>query len=278
MLVCARLDSLSNLAFQGRSQKDNFIRLLLHHSGHREDILHISLPEFYEYLDFQSYMLPASIAKDGRLHVHPRNDDSYLTFLWNSGIPLTRRHIGSLLRSFLHAIRRNYRVFPNQKLALRSIDTQDSVVDLLSATLEKRQKTLSVDMSGVGSSLANLVKEFSLGSVLYREYRCGIIHQFGVTVRQTDFYSKPDIYYATFYNKAGVASPRLRVQFPAGFLLTTLCNCLESYKSRLLHTKRLPSDIYGEICDVANELRYLDLKSIEEGRDVRIAITPGNGS
>jgi hypothetical protein len=279
LLVCARLDSLSNLAFHKKSQKDNFIDFLVHHSGHKDKILSVSVPDLYDYLAYQAWVLPGALEKDGRLHVFdPRRDERYISFVWNSGIPITQKHVGLFLKALMTAIRKKYRVLPNQKLTLPSIDSAKRLADLFTAVMRKRSKRLLTETSRVGNSLSMFIKEFSLASLLYREYRCGIIHEYGVDVDPTDFYSKREIYFRTLCNDLVYPTRRLRLQFPAKFLLRILLKSLDSYRSRLLQTRRLPFDMFDEICDFMKELQFLDDKSVQQGRDIGIALTAGNGS
>lgn len=123
-----------------------------------------------------------------------------------------------------------------------------------------------------------MIKDFSLASMLYREYRCGIIHEYEVDVDPLDFYSKREVYFRTLYNEFVYPTRRLRVQFSASFLLDLLVNSINSYRKRLQQIKRLPIDLYSEICDFMEDLDYLDEDSIGEGRDVGINISTSNSS
>ncbi len=279
LLVCARLDSLSNLAFTGKSQKDNFIDFIIHHSSNKTKLLEISVPDFFEYLGNQLWVLPGSLEKAGRFHMFdPRRDEQFILFVWNSGIALTVEKVGSLLKFLMDVLRRKYRVIPNQSLSKNSIDNANNIVTYLEDAAKKHKKPFVGEAVYSNKYLLSLIKDFSLASLLYRKYRCGIIHEYGVNIRSTDFFSKHDIYWQPFYNDIAEPTRRLGVQFSAQFLLKLLTNCVNSYKLRLLKTKQLPIELFLEICDFMNEIKYLDDRTIPEGKDVGINIRLGNGS
>jgi hypothetical protein len=279
LLVCARLDSLSNMAFRKKSQKDNFVEFLIHHSGHKNKILSISLPDFYDYLSYQRWVLPGSLEKDGRLHMFdPRRDEKYVTFIWNSGIPINQTKVETLLKFLLRSLKNNYRVLPNQSTSKKSIDSLNNVVRCLEYLAKRSNRTFFREAIVSNQHLSNMIKEFSLASILYKEYRCGIIHEYGVDVDPVHFYSRRQVYFRTLYNDLVYPTRRLSVQFSARFLFDLLVNSISSYRKRLQQTKRLPIDLYSEICDYMKDLDYLDEDSIAEGRDVGMSISVSNSS
>jgi hypothetical protein len=279
LLVCARLDALSNLAFTGKSQKDNFIDFLKHHSGLENKIHAISLPDFFEYLSYQLWVLPGSLEKDGRLHMFdPRRDEQFFLFVWHSGIPITRNKVGALLKFLIRAIKQKYRVLPNHKPNRQSIDTLSHIVGYLESAAQRMGKSFIKEAIGSNKHLSDMIKDFSLGALLYRKYRCGIIHEYGVDVDSSDFFSKHDLYWQTVYSLVGEPTRRLRLQFPAKLLLELFTKSLQSYKLRLQKTKQLPIELFTEICNFMSETEYLDEKSIPSGKDVGVNIRSSNSS
>ncbi len=276
LLVCARLDSFLNLAFTGKSQKDNFVDFLTHHSGNKTKLLEISVPDFFEHLGYHLWVLPGCLEKEGRFHMFdPRRDEQFVLFIWNSGIALTQEKVGFLLKFLMNALRRRYRVLPNQPLSKNSADNASNIVTYLEDEAKKHKKAFVREAICSNKYLFSLIKDFSLASLLYREYRCGIIHEYGVDIRSTDFFGKHDVYWQPFYNDIAEPTHRLRIQFPAQFLLKLLTNCVNSYKLRLQKTKQLPEELFFEICDFMNELKYLDERTIPEGKDVGVNIRSG---
>jgi hypothetical protein len=279
LLVCSRLDSLSNMAFQKKSQKDNFIEFLIHHSGYKNKILSISLPDFYDFLCYQLWVLPGSLEKDGRLHMFdPSRDEKYVMFIWNSGIPINQTQVETLLKFLLRSLKNNYRVLPNQSTSKRSIDSLDNVVQCFENLAKGSNKKFFREAIVSNQHLSNMIKEFSLASILYKEYRCGIIHEYGIDIDPVHFYSERQVYFRTLYNDYVYPTRKLGVQFSARFLFDLLVNSINSYRKRLKQTKRLPIDIYSEICDYIKDLDYLDEDSIGKGRDIGLKISLSNSS
>jgi hypothetical protein len=273
LLVCARLDALSNLAFTGKSQKDNFIDFLTHHSGIKNKILEIGLPHLFDYLCYHEYVLPGSLEREGRLYMlDPRRDEQFVLFVWHSGIGITQDKVGVLLKFLIRAIKQKYRVLPNQKLTKQSIDTLSNIIGYLENSAKRTRKSFIKEAICSNKYLSNMIKDFSLGALLYREYRCGIIHDYGVEVDSADFFSKNTICWQTVYNDLVQPTRRLRIQFPARMLLELFTSSLHSYKLRLQKSKQLPIELFGQICDFMKEMKYLDDKSIPSGKDVGVNI------
>jgi hypothetical protein len=133
LLTCARLDSLANLAFTAKSQKDAFVNFLRQHSGITATFEQISVADFYDFLAYQLWVLPGTVEKPGRLHMFdPRQDERYITFLWASELPITVEALGALVRFILAALKRRYRVSPTQALRRSSLDTFDCLSSTLS--------------------------------------------------------------------------------------------------------------------------------------------------
>lgn len=211
--------------------------------------------------------------KEGRFHMFdPRRDGQFILFIWNSGIALTQEKIGFLLKFLMNALKKRYRVLPNQPLSKDSSDTASNIVTYLEDEAKKQKRTFVREAICSNKYLLSLIKDYSLASLLYREYRCGIIHEYRVDIRSADFFSKPDIYWQPFYNDIAQPTRRLRIQFPAQFLLRLLEDCVNSYKGQLLNTKQLPVDLFHEICDFLNELNYLDDRTLPGGKDLGINI------
>lgn len=277
LLVCARLDSLSNLAFTGKSQKDNFTDFITHHSGRKNKLIKISVPDFFEHLGYHLWVLPGFLEKEGRFHMFdPRRDEQFVLFIWNSGIALTQDQVGYLLKFLTNTLKKRYRVSPNQPLSKDSTDTISNIITYLENEAKNHKKAFIRDAICSNKYLLNLIKDYSIASLLYREYRCGIIHEYGVDIRSIDFFNKLDVYWQPFYNDIAQPTRRLRIQFPAQFLLKLLTDCVNSYKVQLLQTKQLPIELFNEICDFMNELKYLDDRTIPVGKDVGVNIRSGS--
>jgi hypothetical protein len=58
----------------------------------------------------------------------------------------------------------------------------------------------------------------------------------------------------------------LGVYVPGRWLIDLLRSCIDNYKRRLLTTRKLPADLFAEICKVPDEFDYLDENSIADER------------
>src|SRR5207245_503380 len=74
-----------------------------------------------------------------------------------------------------------------------------------------------------------LIREFSLGVLLYKRYRSGIIHDYGVDLDERSFFKKASVYWRTMYKLYVPPMKFLQVEFPARLLSKILANCVEGY-------------------------------------------------
>ena len=111
LLVCARLDSLANLAFPQGTQKQRFLKSLLNHSRFRNLFGAVSAGDLYSYLRYHLWMLPGTVDKPGRLHAfNPDDDRELMNMLWGSELAITQQKIGCLLKFLLHNLSSQWRL------------------------------------------------------------------------------------------------------------------------------------------------------------------------
>ena len=270
LLACARLDSLSNLAFTGKPQKDCFVSFLARHSGLKRNAYQISLPDLCDFLCYHLWVLPGTIDKPGRLHMFdPREDERFMSFLWNSGLAITQEEVGRLLMFLIRAIKKKYRVFPTQSKQKQSSDKPDNLYNYLYNAAQQYRRGIYLDaIKGISS----LLKDFSFGALLYRKYRNGIIHEFGVGIHEQDFFTKNAIHWRTTYHTYVEPTKFLQIQFPARFLLEILTHSVQSYIRELKNTRLLPMAVFNETCDFLEEIKHLDDRSIPVGKDISILL------
>jgi hypothetical protein len=270
LLICARLDSLANLAFAGRPQKDAFVKFLVQHSGTRQTFEYISVADLYDFLAYQLWVLPGTVKKPGRLHMfEPRHDERYITFLVQSDLPITWEALSALIKFILRALKQRYRVSPTQSLRRSSVDTCNRVATYLKSTSAMHHKGL---YRSAVAAIRPLIHEFSLGVLLYKRYRSGIIHGYGVDIDESSFFKKDSVYWHTMYRSYVPPGKFLHVEFPAKLLVRVLRESIERYVTQLKTTQKLPAVLFHELCRFPSELRYLDERSIPEGRSLRIAL------
>lgn len=270
LLACARLDSLSNVAFSEGSQQESFARFLLRYSGFGDWFRYISVPDLYYHLSYHLWVLPGTVDKPGRLHLFdPRQDKELMAMFWRSELGITEKDLGGLLRFLLRRLKSWYRVVPNQSLSKSTYDLPQHFTQQLNKLCQKHWRGA---YSLAAQAMSPVVAKFSLAALLYKEYRCGAIHRYHVNLDEKDFFTRQEPYWCPFHNDFAEPGSFLKVHFPGPFLLITLSNCIENYKKHLNAKRQLPAEIFFEVCDAMRDLDYLDDDSIPAGRDVNVSL------
>jgi hypothetical protein len=270
ILACARLDSLSNLAFPEGAQENNFVRFLTTYSTSRKDLEKVSLPDLYFFVNFHNWALSGVVPKPGYLHMFdPKRDRDLISLICHSGVPITERDVGRLIRFFLRQLKRHYRVVPNQSLNKPSHDTKKSIYQRLESAArgyKEDQYRKSVDFFGP------VLDRHKLAALLYREYRCGAIHEYRVDLDEPDFFTRQEPYWSTIWSEMAEPSKFLKLRFPGPFLLRIFDECVHNFKANLIKREKLPADVFFEFCDLFDDMDYLDQESIPSGRDLSPSI------
>lgn len=270
LLACARLDSLSNIAFSEGSQQETFAKFLLRYSGLKDWFTCVSVPDLYYHLSYHLWRLPGTVDKPGRLHLlDPREDKEIMTIFWKSELGITERDLGNLLRFILRTLRSWYRAVPNQSLSKSTYDTPQHLTHQLSKLSEGYHRGAYYPSM---KAISPLVSKFSLAALLYREYRCGAIHKYHVKLSDKDFFTHKEPYWCPFYNDFFEPGRFLKLHFPGLFLLRTLENCIQNYKKHLRAKRQLPAEIFFELCDTMKDLKFLDDDSIPPSRDLNVSL------
>ena len=174
--------------------------------------------------------------------------------LWNSGVPIMERDVGRLIRFFLRQLKERYRVVPNQSLNKPSYDTTKSIRQRLESAAGSYKNDYyrkTIDFIGP------VLDKYKLAALLYREYRCGAIHEYMVNLDEPDFFTKRKPYWSTIWSIVATPSGFLKLRFPGLFLLELLDECVRNYKADLSNRKKLPADVFYEFCDVFDDMDYL---------------------
>lgn len=271
LLVCARLDSLSNLAFNKKTQKEKFTEFLQRYSGLEKSVMSLSIPDLYFYLCFYLYILPVIISKPGRLSIMESNtkDEKMIELIWKSGLPITQKDIRSFIIFIAKTLQKKFRATFTQSKSKHSITSLSDVCQYLLDEAKSFKKGLYIEPI---ENAKELFKEFTIGNILYSEYRCNIIHNYNIAVDQDKFYQMIDIYWRTRYNMYVEPFKFLEIQFPAKYLFELLVNSIESYKTELKRKKSLPMELFLEICNFDTELGFLDKSSMFGFRDLNLRI------
>jgi hypothetical protein len=250
LLSCARLDSLANLAFAEGPQKSRFSRFLAKYSGLGKLTFAISVPDLYYHFQHYVWIASWSVPKPGRMLLFRERDKEFAQFIYDSGIPVTESHVRQLLTSVMASFKAKFRVSPFQNTSKKTCATTDEINEIFRKSV--RQITAESSQSNAIGSMVNL---YTVGTLLYRRYRSTAIHEWGVELDETDFFTNAAVY----WKKAPVHTHRfLKVQFPAILLLSLLKRSIEAYKRELQETRKLPYGIWlgGRLSE-----KYLDVRS-----------------
>jgi hypothetical protein len=255
LLTCTRIDSLANLAFANKPQRDAFSSFLDRHSGSKSLFCQISVADLFRFLAIQRWLLEGTVSKAGRLHIFDkRKEERYILFLWNSGLPITVQDLDRFLGFIQRVIRENYRVSPTQSKRKRSISHRGPLLDLLGSRAKTYRRGVYKEAV---AAIQPLVDEFSLGVLLYKNYRSGIIHELGVDIDESNFFKEDSVFWRTVYAPHVRPGRFLEVNFPGKVLLQVLKESVAGYATELKHTQRLPSSLFHELCSL-DELKFLD--------------------
>lgn len=252
LLSCARLDSLANLAFAEGTQQSRFSSFLARYSGLGKQTFTISVPDLNFYFQHYFWISVASIPEPGRMRLFRERDRGFAQFIYDSGIPITELHVQHLLHSVMNALKRKYRVSPHQNTRKKTCATLHEIVETINDSVRKAGGYPVPDVN----SIKSVVSPYAVGVLLYRRYRSGAIHEWGVELDERNFFNMTGVYWKT----APVHFHRfLRIQFPAILLLNLLRCSIDAYKRELLETKKLP---WGVLSGSGLSEDFLDRRSI----------------
>jgi len=269
ILVCARLDSLSNLAFLEGTQKSKFIKFLMTFSQHGNAFQKVSVPDLYYFLTKRLLILPGTIPQAGRVHVyHPTEEKEFISFIWKSGVSITEDDIEKVLVFLLKVLKKKYRIAPNQSLRKLTADSPKSVLKCILEASNTYRKGMYDEAA---RAIVPVIHNFTLGGLLYSEYRCASIHKHEVNMYEIPFFKEKGPHWCSFYDENCEPSHFLKVHFPGPFLFDTLVKCIGNYKKYLRKIKKLPADLFFQFCDVMTDLDYLDEETIPMGKAAKIS-------
>ena len=196
LLVCSRLDALSNLASTKGPANDRFAQFVITYGDRAPDLERISVGDLYAYLGREYHGLPGTLATRGRLELFTTVSLPFLRFLANSGLPLTEEAVGAFMRRCSVGIQRRFRTTATQSRSKPALASLNEVVDHLEAELRRsRWKGYTDTVLPPFRSLARL---FSVAQLLYREVRSGAIHEHGFGVDERRFFSEGEPYVDTW--------------------------------------------------------------------------------
>jgi len=269
LLTCARLDSLANLATEGAvSQQKSFRRFVSNYSGQSQKRFFnsISVGDLYFYLirygDLADGLL---VEKPGRIKRFGSDSDGFLAFVEKSQVSITGESIRQLSHRVAQTLAKQFRVKPRQRLskAYRASSTQ--IRRVIAAEFRKPEP------SQINQALGGLLDRFKASSILYKRYRCGVIHGFRVDIDEGGFFEET----MPFHTEVDtIFGPMFTLEFPGQYLRDILSKCLKTYTHQLRSQRTLPIDLYSEMYTFDEMLDpevidYLGEGSLEDLEDVR---------
>lgn len=265
ILITSRLDSLTNLALNhqnNKKQQDNFIDFL--DTFCKSPLFSwkqsVSLPDLYFYLCYYRYRLPSLFTAPGRLKICYPEDKVILSFLWKTGLPVIFKEWDDFLKKLIETVLN----IQNSECCLLKMD---NLIDEI-----KNQSNFSeiteVSQEIFWRELKYLFGRFNPGSIFYREYRCRCIHSLDVSIDEKSFYQKEEVCFFEKNNPAVFPHNFKMIGFSANFLLNCLSQGTENFIRKLLHTEKLPIDIFFKIAQTEEDSCYLDEQATSGGKSL----------
>jgi hypothetical protein len=268
ILLGSRLDALANLAREGRTQQERFTTFLRRYGGRRPILQQVGVPNLYFCLWRQFITLPATIESAGRLRLYDQLEDRpFIRWLVESGLPLNLDEVNRFLEYLSKIMQRRYRTTATQSRVKPVMDTEGALREYLMQQAKEHRRGAYV---GAMQAVSPLLRWFTIGSLLYREYRSSAIHDFGFAIDER-FFEEEDLYVGTLHHD-WETTVFLEVRVSGRWLLELYGNCVRNYQRRLIETRLLPHSLFLEICEFPGELEYLDQHSVEPGRELRFPI------
>lgn len=269
ILACARIDALANLAARGKSQRERFVTFVEEFSGKKRLLQRVAVPDLYYALLRHYETAFLMLETPGRIQVFDREEElPYIRFLVGSGLPLTKEDVVDFLRWFSVVIQRKYRTTATQRRSKPTFDTRNGVMEHLVETASERRDATYLNAV---RKLDGLLKDFSVGSLLYREFRSGAIHDYEFSVPENRFFAERELFVETV-RRGYDQTLYLSIEFSAQWLLHLLKGSLVNYQRHLKQTKRLPPPLWSSICDPDTEADMFDFSVLEEPRDIGFSV------
>ena len=182
-------------------------------------------------------------------------------------MPLRTKEVSQLSNRLLRLLEKKFRVKPKQRIIKRYIASQNELKDLIEKEFKIPEPSL------IFKAFKSLLERFKIGSILYRKFRCGVIHGFKVPLDESEFFSKKSPYHGVFETIDGLV---FNIEFPALYLKKLLEKTLYTYTKELKSNKKIPSDLFFDIYtmdDILNDnekiMDFLDEKTMDEFEDVK---------
>ena len=161
-------------------------------------------------------------------------------------------------------IQRSYRTTATQSKAKPILASVNVLFELL---VREAERFSHGKYEAAYKEIRPLLTQFSLASILYREYRSGAIHEFAFEV-DGRFFAESDLYVDTL-RYTWDSTTYLEIRVPARWLIDACRTCVSSYQRRLMQTLRLPLPLFIELCNVPQDVGYLDDETVVDALELR---------
>ncbi len=276
ILACARLDSLANLAITGKGdQRQRFARFVEMYSDKKATLQGIAIPNMYSYFARMRWMLEGIIEAPGRVTLFDKdNDYPFLRFLAKSELPITVDAVEVFLGWLTSSLQKRYRTTATQSRSKPCFDGQGALMGYLRSQVPSRRTEAFLRAI---AALDEIIPEYAVSSIFYKDFRSGLIHEFEFSVSDRDFFSEPGIYWTTIRHFSD-GCRYLDIQFSAMWFVDVLEACVRNYVRYLRATKKLPPSIFfllfpsSDDFDFVKYLNFLDDDAIAPTRPIGLQL------
>ncbi|MCK4330614.1 hypothetical protein KAX02_12325 [candidate division WOR-3 bacterium] len=266
LLTCARLDSLANLAFKNiKGQEQAFRKFILDYSGNKRFFNRISVGDLYSYLTYYGILSQGGlIEKPGRIRKFGSESVNFIEFIKKSGIPIIDKDVSRLAFRIARILSKYFRVKPNQSLKKSYMASRTKILDTIS------KEFIVPNFKVIKEALKVLLDDFKASSLLYKNYRCDVIHGLKVEVLEDAFFEKTKPFHGEYGTGYGTT---FRLVFPGPFLRDLLEKCLNQYLHHLKKRRKIPLELLFKMYPSeefinSNVFDYIDDESYDDFEEV----------
>lgn len=244
ILLCSRIDALaSGAARDDEPSAKAFARFVETYGGDRRLFSSVSLGDLYYELDYHLWLSPGMIEKAGRIKTFSRVSDPILKLLVDGDIPITLNDAQRLLSQLLVALRKNFRVTPNQRKKGPALSSARSITEAIARELKHKRGAPGEEQ--LAKCLSPLLASKVVSRVLYERFRCEAIHGGYVRLDNSKFFDEMNPYWKPLESE--YYGPFQLIEFPAKFLMALLSNCIDNYRKHLEAVGKVPPSVHFQM-------------------------------
>jgi hypothetical protein len=268
LLACCYLEQLGGCLYPKKdSSKRSFERMLLDHSGEKDEFSLISLGNLAWDILYMAETLGYIIPKAGRVQLQFDELKPLIKFIDQTGVALTEKSVRKLLLALYDNLKSHFRIHPYQTRKKNCYGDRELVVDSIMSCTKLRRVGTEI----TAENIKGLIDGYTYASILYRDYRCKAVHEAaGIYVVLKKFWKMKRPYFVEV-SSIFCKYPIFSLEFPSYFLIECLETCIECAEKAIKGKGLLPPDIWEAICNW-EEFEFMDVEGIEEPRPIRLRI------